>query len=106
MPGHRKTTAATRLTANRSLSAPPARVSITKRNRNSRRTARTRDRRGLHDVTASQPLHAAIPRKRLITERQWALRDVGRVSTALTVSRYPIVRTHNSTTVKMQLKHG
>ncbi len=71
MPGHRKTTAATRLTANKSLSTPPARVSITKRNRNSRRTARTRDRRGLHDVTASQPLHAAIPRKRLITERQW-----------------------------------
>src|SRR6266567_1452272 len=70
MPGHRKTAAATRLTANRSLSAPPARVSITKRNRNSSRTARTRPRRGLHDVTASQSLHAAIPQKRLITERQ------------------------------------
>jgi len=70
MPGHRKTAAATRLTANRSLSAPPACVSITKRNRNSSRTARTRPRSGLHGVTASQSLHAAIPQKRLITERQ------------------------------------
>src|SRR6266568_3417374 len=79
MPGHRKTAAATRLTANRSLSAPPARVSITKRNRNSSRTARTRPRRGLHDVTASQSLHAAIPQKRLITERQWRGGDVPRL---------------------------
>jgi hypothetical protein len=71
MPGHRKTAAATRLTANRSLSAPPACVNITKRNRNSSRTARTQPRRGPHDVTASQSLHAAIPQKRLITERQW-----------------------------------
>src|SRR6266568_3720314 len=77
MPGHRKTAAATRLTANRSLSAPPARVSITKRNRNSSRTARTRPRRGLHDVTASQSLHAAIPQKRLITERQCRRLAVG-----------------------------
>src|SRR6266496_4478863 len=85
MPGHRKTAAATRLTANRSLSAPPARVSITKRNRNSSRTARTRPRRGLHDVTASQSLHAAIPQKRLITERQWVppLAEQDRIVAAL-----------------------
>src|SRR6266567_5818473 len=87
MPGHRKTAAATRLTANRSLSAPPARVSITKRNRNSSRTARTRPRRGLHDVTASQSLHAAIPQKRLITERQWVHRSARGVITNIEKKR-------------------